>query len=79
MISEPIAKKNGCSVVRNYTAHGVNQLFHGSPTNIPHYAKNKAIGTMKPGMVSCFSIISDETITSFDTLFALLSSEDLHY
>ncbi|KLO18572.1 methionine aminopeptidase [Schizopora paradoxa] len=47
---EPIAKKNGCSVVRNYTAHGVNQLFHGSPTNIPHYAKNKAIGTMKPGM-----------------------------
>jgi len=48
-IIEPIAKKSGCSVVRNYTGHGINQLFHGSP-NIPHYAKNKAIGTMKAGM-----------------------------
>ncbi|TDL27442.1 methionine aminopeptidase [Rickenella mellea] len=46
---EPVAKKNGCSVVRTYTGHGINNLFHPSP-NIPHYAKNKAIGTMKPGM-----------------------------
>lgn len=31
----------------------MNDLFHCSP-NIPHYAKNKAVGTMKPGMVkSC--------------------------
>ncbi|EJD05903.1 methionine aminopeptidase [Fomitiporia mediterranea MF3/22] len=49
-VIEPIAKRNGCSVVRQYTAHGVNNLFHGNPTNIPHYAKNKAVGTMKPGM-----------------------------
>lgn len=48
---EPIAKRNGCSVVRTYTGHGTNNLFHCTP-NIPHYAKNKAVGTMKPGMVS---------------------------
>lgn len=49
--SEPIARSNGCATVRTYTGHGVNDLFHCSP-NIPHYAKNKAVGTMKPGMVS---------------------------
>ncbi|KAK0228508.1 peptidase M24, structural domain-containing protein [Armillaria fumosa] len=47
---EPIARSNGCAVVRSYTGHGVNDLFHCSP-NIPHYAKNKAVGTMKAGMV----------------------------
>ncbi|KAF9005623.1 peptidase M24, structural domain-containing protein [Cyathus striatus] len=46
---EPIARANGCAVVRTYTGHGINNLFHCSP-NIPHYAKNKAVGTMKPGM-----------------------------
>jgi len=56
LYSEPIAVANGCSVVRTYTGHGINQLFHTAP-NIPHYAKNKAIGTMKAGMVrkSCES------------------------
>jgi len=47
---EPIARSNGCSVVRTYTGHGINDLFHTAP-NIPHYAKNKAPGTMKAGMV----------------------------
>lgn len=42
------ATANGCSVVRSYCGHGINQLFHCAP-NIPHYAKNKAIGVMKPG------------------------------
>jgi len=46
---EPHARSNGCSVVRTYTGHGINDLFHPAP-NIPHYAKNKAVGTMKPGM-----------------------------
>ncbi|KAI0637058.1 methionine aminopeptidase [Trametes polyzona] len=50
---EPIARANGCSVVRTYCGHGINDLFHCAP-NVPHYAKNKAIGTMKPGM--CFTI-----------------------
>lgn len=48
--SEPIARANGCAVVRTYTGHGINDLFHTAP-NVPHYAKNKAVGTMKPGMV----------------------------
>ncbi|KDR81580.1 hypothetical protein GALMADRAFT_58894 [Galerina marginata CBS 339.88] len=48
-VIEPVARANGCAVVRTYTGHGVNDLFHTTP-NIPHYAKNKAVGTMKPGM-----------------------------
>ena len=47
--SEPIARANGCAVVRTYYGHGINELFHPAAPNIPHYAKNKAIGTMKPG------------------------------
>ncbi|KAJ6502579.1 peptidase M24, structural domain-containing protein [Mycena sanguinolenta] len=47
---EPIARANGCSSVRTYTGHGINTLFH-CPPNVPHYAKNKAVGTMKAGMV----------------------------
>ncbi|PCH38237.1 methionine aminopeptidase [Wolfiporia cocos MD-104 SS10] len=47
---EPIARANGCSVVRTYCGHGIHELFHCAP-NIPHYAKNKAVGMMKPGMV----------------------------
>jgi len=46
---ESIARSNGCAVVRTYTGHGINDLFHCVP-NIPHYAKNKAVGAMKPGM-----------------------------
>ncbi|ODV80529.1 methionine aminopeptidase 1 precursor [Suhomyces tanzawaensis NRRL Y-17324] len=44
------ATKNDCSVVRTYCGHGIGELFHCQP-NIPHYAKNKAIGIIKPGMV----------------------------
>ena len=70
--SEPIAKANGCSVVRQYTGHGCNQLvqslpcyrttrltlmqFHTTPT-IPHYAKSKAAGAMRAGMVSSSSYV----------------------
>ncbi|XP_014214084.1 methionine aminopeptidase 1 [Copidosoma floridanum] len=47
------AQANGFSVVRSYCGHGIHRLFHTAP-NIPHYAKNKAIGVMKPG--HCFTI-----------------------
>ena len=47
---EPIARKNNCSVVRTYCGHGIHELFHPAPS-IPHYAKNKGVGTMKAGMV----------------------------
>jgi methionyl aminopeptidase len=44
------ATANKCSVVRTYCGHGIGTLFHTIP-NVPHYAKNKAKGTMKAGHV----------------------------
>ncbi|KAF7117888.1 hypothetical protein CNMCM5793_007219 [Aspergillus hiratsukae] len=52
-VIEKLAKSRNCSVVKTYCGHGINQLFHCAP-NVPHYAKNKAVGTAKPGM--CFTI-----------------------
>lgn len=52
-IIQKIADDNNVSVVRTYCGHGVNQLFHCQP-EIPHYAKNKAIGVCTPGI--CFTI-----------------------
>jgi methionyl aminopeptidase len=52
-VIEKYAKEQKCSVIRTYCGHGINQLFHAAP-NVPHYAKNKAIGEAKPGM--CFTI-----------------------
>ncbi|KND91354.1 Methionine aminopeptidase 1, partial [Tolypocladium ophioglossoides CBS 100239] len=48
-IIEKHAKKKNCSVIRTYCGHGINRLFHCAP-NVPHYAKNKAVGECKPGM-----------------------------
>ncbi|ODM91291.1 Methionine aminopeptidase 1 [Orchesella cincta] len=47
------AQGSGFSVVRSYCGHGIHRLFHTTPS-IPHYAKNKAVGVMKPG--HCFTI-----------------------
>jgi methionyl aminopeptidase len=44
------ATANKMSVVRTYCGHGIGTLFHTIP-NVPHYAKNKAKGTMKAGHV----------------------------
>lgn len=52
-IIEKHAKSQDCSVIKTYCGHGINQLFHCAP-NIPHYAKNKAVGEAKEGM--CFTI-----------------------
>lgn len=52
-VIEKHAKSKGCSTVKTYCGHGINTLFHCAP-NVPHYAKNKAIGQAKPGM--CFTI-----------------------
>ncbi|GKY91814.1 hypothetical protein MPSEU_000153000 [Mayamaea pseudoterrestris] len=49
-VIERTAKSNQCSVVRTYCGHGIGSLFHTTP-NIPHYAKNKAKGTMKAGHI----------------------------
>jgi len=72
--SEPVARQGGCAVVRTYTGHGINDLFHCSPTNIPHYAKNKAIGTMKAGMVG----IGRRVITSETFILTPLYSPGFH-
>ncbi len=45
-----IVGKAGFSVVKTYCGHGIGHLFHGPP-NVPHYAKNKGIGVLKPGVV----------------------------
>lgn len=52
-VIEKHAKTQDCSVIKTYCGHGINQMFH-APPNVPHYAKNKAIGIAKPGM--CFTI-----------------------
>ncbi|KAF1350107.1 putative methionine aminopeptidase, type I [Delphinella strobiligena] len=52
-VIEKLAKSRNCNTVKTYCGHGINTLFHCAP-NVPHYAKNKAIGIAKPGM--CFTI-----------------------
>ncbi|EGG16335.1 methionine aminopeptidase 1 [Cavenderia fasciculata] len=44
------ASAHNLSVVRNFCGHGVGRLFHCNPT-VPHYANNKAVGTMKAGHI----------------------------
>lgn len=48
-VIEKHAKSQGLGVVKTYCGHGVNTLFHCAP-NVPHYAKNKAVGRLRPGM-----------------------------
>jgi methionyl aminopeptidase len=45
-----VATAAGTSVVKSYTGHGVGRMFHTAP-NIPHYAKNKAVGVMRAGHI----------------------------
>jgi len=49
IISKTVNTK-GFQVVKSYCGHGIGKLFHGSP-NVPHYARNKAVGVLRPGMV----------------------------
>ncbi|XP_054168545.1 methionine aminopeptidase 1-like [Oppia nitens] len=46
-------QSQGYSVVKSYCGHGIHRLFHTAP-QVPHYAKNKAMGVMKAG--HCFTI-----------------------
>ncbi|KAJ1551433.1 Methionine aminopeptidase 1 [Nowakowskiella sp. JEL0078] len=47
---QKIAGVEGFSVVRSYCGHGIHRHFHCTP-NVPHYANNKAVGTMKAGHI----------------------------
>jgi len=49
-VIEKHAKTLNLTVNRSYCGHGVGKLFHTAPT-VPHYAGNKAAGTMKVGHV----------------------------
>ncbi|GCF01463.1 methionine aminopeptidase 1 [Zygosaccharomyces mellis] len=49
-IIEKHATQNKCSVVKSYCGHGVGRFFHCAPS-IPHYARNRTPGVMRPGMV----------------------------
>ena len=52
-VIEGVANARGFSVVRAYCGHGIHRFFH-APPNIPHYARNKAVGFIKAG--HCFTI-----------------------
>ena len=43
------AARGGYASVKDFCGHGIGELFHCAP-NVPHYAKNKAVGVMKEGM-----------------------------
>ena len=62
------ASKHGCSVVKTYCGHGICDLFHCKP-NVPHYARNKAKGTMEvrpvlPGHARCLSVFGTAQLPS---------------
>ncbi|KAI9028646.1 peptidase M24, structural domain-containing protein [Hyaloraphidium curvatum] len=44
------ANAHNYAVVKTYCGHGIGRHFH-SPPSVPHTAKNKAVGTMRPGHV----------------------------
>lgn len=64
-IIEPLAKQSGLNVNKRYCGHGINQLFHGPP-NIPHYARSKAIGEMKAGMVFTIEPMVNQGVSDED-------------
>jgi methionyl aminopeptidase len=61
-VIEEYAKSKGCKVVRTYCGHGINSLFHCTPS-IPHYARNKTVGMAVEGM--CFTIEPMITLGSY--------------
>ncbi|GAA5883378.1 hypothetical protein JCM16303_006719 [Sporobolomyces ruberrimus] len=48
-VIEGIASRRGFSTNKCYVGHGIHQLFHPSAPNVPHYAGNRASGTMRNG------------------------------
>ncbi|KAI1737466.1 putative methionine aminopeptidase, type I [Xylaria scruposa] len=48
-VIEKHAASRGLAVVKMWGGHGINSEFHPPPW-IPHYAKNKAAGTCRPGL-----------------------------
>lgn len=49
-VIQKIANKHKVQITKSYCGHGINELFHCTPT-VPHYGRNKAIGVMKEGHI----------------------------
>lgn len=49
-VIEKHARSMGFSTVRSFCGHGIGRLFHGPPS-VPHYARNRAVGVIRPGHV----------------------------
>ncbi|WFD29573.1 methionyl aminopeptidase [Malassezia sp. CBS 17886] len=49
-VIQPIAERNECAVVKNYTGHGIGRVFHGPPT-VFHYPTKESVGVMQPGHI----------------------------
>ena len=47
---QQLAESKGCSVVREYTGHGIGRVFHGPP-NITHYGNPKTGTRLRKGMI----------------------------
>lgn len=62
---ESITKPKGFSIVRQYTAHGINQLFHCVP-NIVHYGNSKMPGRMEAGQVFTIEPMINAGVASLD-------------
>jgi methionyl aminopeptidase len=63
---QKVATAASFSVVKSYCGHGVGKLFHTAP-NVPHYAKNKAVGTMKAGHIFTIEPMINEGVAADDT------------
>ncbi|KAJ3338310.1 Methionine aminopeptidase 1 [Gonapodya sp. JEL0774] len=49
-VIERHATSRGFGVIRTYCGHGIHRYFHCAPS-VPHYEKNKAVGTMQEGHI----------------------------
>ena len=65
------AEKNRYSVVRDYTGHGIGQVFHTEPT-VLHYGKPGTGLTLKEGMF--FTIEPMINVGKYDTILSKLDS-----
>lgn len=63
---EEVAKRSGCSIVREFGGHGIGRKMHGEP-HVPHYGRAGTGLRLKPGMV--FTIEPMVNFGSADIVF----------
>ncbi|KAH8087362.1 putative methionine aminopeptidase [Filobasidium floriforme] len=62
---ESIVKPKGYGIVRQYTAHGINQLFHCAPYPV-HYGGSKTPGKMEAGQIFTIEPMINGGVASLD-------------